>query len=77
MDWQPIETAPGGRHILIWFPKGETGNGNMETATICRDENEPFGMSFWTHGGPNSGSDWEAFEAPTKWRDLPPPPRED
>lgn len=75
-EWQPIETVPEGEHVLLWFPKGERGNGGIECATIFKgDTIHPSGMSFWTHGGPNSGSDWDPEEAPTHWQPLPDPPK--
>jgi len=75
MEWQPIETLPMGEHVLLWFPKGERGVGGMECATVFV-EDDGFGKIwyFWTEGGPNSGSDWSAPEAPTRWMRLPPPP---
>lgn len=78
IEWQPIETAPEGVHILLYWPRGERGNGGIECATIFRDDSiGPIGMSFWTHGGPNSGWDWEPCnsEKPTHWMSLPEPPK--
>lgn len=73
--WQPISEAPEGEHVLLWFPKGERGIGGVECGTFWR---EPDGSieCFWTHGGPNSGGDWEARdgEQPTHWQPLPRPP---
>lgn len=75
MDWQPIDTAPEGVHVLLWFARGERGVGGMECGTIFRgDQAAPGGMSIWTHGGPNGGSDWQLDEAPTHWMPLPAPP---
>lgn len=75
--WQPIDTVPEGVHVLLWFPKGEHGIGGIESATVFRnDPHTPHGFSFWTHGGPNSGSDWDTDEAPTYWMPLPSPPDE-
>lgn len=77
-DWRPIDTLPEGESVLLWFPHGEKGIGGMECAMVFfGDTQSPTGMSFWTHGGPNSGSDWEPRdgEKPTHWMPLPPPPR--
>jgi hypothetical protein len=77
-DWQPIETAPEGEHVLFYWPHGEKGVGGMECATMFRgDVWSSTGMSFWTHGGPNSGTDWEPRdgENPTHWQPLPEPPK--
>lgn len=71
-DWRPIETVPQGEHVLLYWPEGERGNGGMECATVYHGDP----MSFWTHGGPNSGLDWEPRndEKPTHWMPLPDPP---
>ncbi len=70
--WEPIATVPEGTHVLLWFPLGERGVGGMETAMVFRGyPDNPGGLSYWTHGGPNSGSDWEPREPPTHWRHLP------
>jgi hypothetical protein len=77
-EWQPIETAPEGEHILLYWQSGERGNGGMECAMIFREDPiSPTGMSFWTHGGPNAGIDWEPRdgEQPTHWMPLPEPPK--
>ena len=74
MQWQSIDTVPEGEHVLLFFPNGEKGNGGIETATVFRDES-PNGFSYWTHGGPNAGGDWETREAPTHWMRLPPAPK--
>lgn len=76
-EWQDISTAPEGVQILLFWAEGEAGNGGMECAIIFRgDIQSPTGMSFWTHGGPNGGSDWEPrnSEKPTHWQPLPEPP---
>lgn len=82
-EWHPIETVPISEHVLLWFPTGESGIGGMECATVYWDDGEwmpPDGehkLSFWTHGGPNAGDDWEPVngEMPTHWRRLPVPPK--
>lgn len=90
-EWRPIDTLPEGIHVLLWFPHGEKGNGGMEAATCFWNEDHArrdpmsipqnrFRLSFWTHGGPNAGSDWEPKEMPTHWMPLPadgPAPRTD
>lgn len=75
-SWQPIETLPEGEHILLWFPNGERGVGGMETGTVFRNYDDgSLDSGAWTHGGPNSGSDWEFCEPPTLWMPLPEPPK--
>lgn len=63
-EWQPIETVPEGEHVLLRWPKG----GGMECAMVFRDDLSR--LSYWTHSGPNSGSDWvpRDREVPTHWR---------
>jgi hypothetical protein len=75
-DWQPIETVPEGVHVLLYWQKGEKGIGGMECATVYREPAviNTIGMAFWTHGGPNAGSDWDSDELPTHWMPLPDPP---
>lgn len=70
-EWQPIETYEDGEHVLFWLPHGERGVGGMETGMLFRGDGD---WHFWTHGGPNSGSDFEMFEKPTHWMRLPQPP---
>ena len=72
--WQSIETMPEGEHVLLYWQHGERGIGGMECATVYRGSDGR--LSYWTHGGPNSGLDWEARddEAPTHWMPLPEPP---
>lgn len=74
--WQPIETVPEGEHVLLWFPKGEKGNGGMECARLYRESDGGLPPGGWTHGGPNSGSDWDwgYDDMPTHWMPLPAPP---
>jgi hypothetical protein len=69
----PIDTYPAGHHALFWFPDGEKGVGGWEAATCYPDPGKPPDRG-WTHGGPNSGSDWEFCEPPTHWARLPDPP---
>jgi hypothetical protein len=86
-EWNPIETIPEGKHALLWFPQGEKGIGGMECGTCFWDErHDPKAnsihvyekwLSKWTHGGPNSGLDFETSncEMPTHWMPLPEPPK--
>ena len=74
-EWQPIETLRDGEHVLLYFPIGERGVGGRETAMVFRHDDE---WSYWSHGGPNSGSDFEPSrdgERPTHWMPLPEPPK--
>jgi hypothetical protein len=71
--WSPIETIPKGEHVLLYFPYGEKGRGGVEAGTVFPEDDGSI-HCIWTHGGPNSGSDWEPVEAPTHWMPLPEPP---
>ena len=74
--WRPIDTVPEGEQVLVWFERGQRGVGAMECAVVFKgDANAPGGYSLWTHGGPNSGSDWQLDSAPTHWRPLPASPK--
>ena len=81
-SWQPIATVPTGEHVLLWFPRGESGAGGMECATVYRDDDyfRPLGLGFWTHGGAERGTEWSPErpdgqpEKPTHWMRLPSPP---
>lgn len=72
---QPIKTAPEGEHILLFFERGERGIGGIEAATIYKvtDAEGGMGLSYWTHGGPNAGTEWfpRNGETPTHWMRTP------
>lgn len=70
-QWRDIASLPEGQHVLLYLPNGERGVGGMETAMVFKDGD---GWSYWTHGGPNSGSDFELVEKPTHYQPLPAPP---
>lgn len=72
--WQPIDTYQDGDFVLFWFPNGEKGRGGKETAMAFRDDDGLI-RDGWTHGGPNSGSDFEFCEPPTMWCRLPDDPQ--
>lgn len=76
MGWQPIATAPEGKHILLYWEHGERGNGGIEAGTIYRLDDGTWDTCYWTHGGPNAGSDIEFpnGECPSRWQPLPDPP---
>jgi hypothetical protein len=74
--WFPIDSLPEGEHVQLYWPHGEKGVGGIECATVFRQWGEPW--HYWTHGGPNSGLDFDPRddEKPTHWRPLPAPPKE-
>jgi len=69
--WQPIETAPEHEPILVWVPEENRGWDSAEVVIIYRYAD---GMSFWTNGGSNGGSDVYFRKEPTHWQPLPAPP---
>jgi hypothetical protein len=71
--WQPIETYQDGDFVTFWFPNGERGVGGKETAMAFRDDDGVI-RSGWSHGGPNSGYDFDFCEPPTMWCRLPEDP---
>ncbi|HEX3587773.1 MAG TPA: hypothetical protein VH024_17370 [Candidatus Angelobacter sp.] len=73
-SWFPIASLPEGRHVMLYWPHGERGGGGVECATVFRDGDT---WSYWTHGGPNAGSDWEPRddEKPTLWKPIQEPPK--
>lgn len=68
VDWQDIETVPDGQRVLLWLEHGEKGNGEIAVGMVVRLGPDVVD-SYWTWGGPNSGSDID--ERPTKWALLP------
>lgn len=72
-EWLPIDTYMEGYHALFYFPEGERGIGGIEAATSYRDDDGKI-RGGWSHGGPNSGSDFDFCEEPTHWMPLPEPP---
>lgn len=69
MDWQPIDTAPEGKRVLLWFPwKDRLAVGE-------------FKLNNYQHPAPDwTSDDGEAltlmFDPPTHWMPLPQPPTE-
>lgn len=64
-QWLPIAKYITGFHALFWFPNGEKGVGGFEAATCFLDPDDKALRYGWTHGGPNSGSDFDFCESPT------------
>jgi hypothetical protein len=78
--WHPSETLPEGEVVALWLEEGERGNGGMVVAMVFFGaDDDPDRWTYWTHGGPNGGSDVDMphGEKPTKWmKILPPKPEE-
>lgn len=73
MNWEPIETVPRRKVVLMW---GETGdlaigikNWKMETGVIYESDRGEL-----TEWGGNVLSQWD--HKPTHWMPLPEPPNE-
>lgn len=73
--WFPISSLPEGRRVLLFFREGEKGNGEVSSAMVFFNGSDNVRKwTFWTWGGPNSGSDWRRCEKPTHWMPVPPGP---
>lgn len=71
MEWQPIETAPDDREILL-FCGGKVTTGSWDL-DIYRKNPKPH----WrTIRGTVYGKLWEKDNQPTHWMPLPDPPKE-
>ncbi len=68
-EWQPIETAPSDRYILLLDRSRPAWDGNMEVGKWFGDASNG---CWWSSGGPNGGLELE-FDF-THWMPLPPPP---
>lgn len=69
-DWQPIETVPKDRYVLLYTPDEPDWAGNKEVGKWFGGDDG----GFWSCGGPNSGLELESNW--THWAELPPsPPR--
>jgi hypothetical protein len=77
-DWRPFSTYTQGEYVEFYFERGERGNGMSEMARAYLDgespPDDPGSWSYWTYGGPNSGSDFSSDELPTHWRPVRPGP---
>lgn len=62
-DWQPIETAPKGRSLLVWFGRV----GMHYNVLICDDMG-------WREAVDDGRQLKEGYE-PTHWMPLPEPPK--
>jgi hypothetical protein len=77
MAWQPIDTAPHDRYVLLFAPDAPRWDGNMEVGRW-------FGYDqsgcFWSCGGPNGGLQLNDHGPGhhgnrfTHWMDLPEDP---
>lgn len=71
LDWRLIETLPDGECVFLFYESGEKGNGEIEIAMVFTDGNRDHrNWSWWTWGGPNSGSDYERKEKPLMWAPI-------
>lgn len=70
MEWQPIETVPDDRYVLLFCPDTPSWNGNMDVGKWFGDKENG---CFWSCGGPNGGLELDGIEF-SHWMDLPAPP---
>jgi hypothetical protein len=59
MDWQPIETAPEGRELLLYFPVTKNSKGRLTLPEMICTDRMPVGYP----------------RKPTHWMPLPEPPK--
>ncbi len=77
--WQPIETHPCDRYILLCDRNAVDWDGMMEVGRWYDDEQG--NGNFWSCGGPNGGLELDGDSHPghydrfTDWMDLPEPPK--
>lgn len=69
----PMEDYPAGHHVLFWFPKGERGVPAFESGMAFTDDGGAYTRG-WSHGGPNSGFDFDFPCPPMAWFKLPADP---
>lgn len=67
-EWQPIETVPSDRFVLLFCDDEPRWAGNMEVGKWYGED----AGGFWSCGGPNGGG--ELGNAFTHWMDLPEDP---
>lgn len=71
--WQPIETAPKDRHVLLF--------GKQNPMSVLRTDGSLVFTGYWDamdDAWCSSGSTWEGpFYEPTHWMPLPVPPQPD
>lgn len=79
-DWRPFSTVPQYEYVELFLEEGERGTPSSVLARCFLSSGEHpthyHSWSFWTEGGPNSGSDFELPDQklPTHWRPVRPGP---
>lgn len=71
--WFSMASYPVGNRAQFYLAEGEKGNGEIAIGMAFPNERGEFD-SYWTWGGPNSGSD--IYEVPLMWRPLPDFPKQ-
>ena len=74
MNWQPIETAPTNKRVLIFIPKAEILGSAVYRAIKVVDLGAT--ESRWHVSALYGGIDIDPFYAPTHWMPLPEPPKD-
>lgn len=80
--WQPIETAPKDRSIIMLLNARECEGSIIHASAVCAGYYSDLGMfeeigrsgwiNFW--GSDPEANAWDEFR-PTHWQPLPPPPQ--
>ena len=73
INWQPIETAPEGKPVLLYFPKGERGRPAITGGQLWNKGEDA--ECWWGIGGPNAGYPLDEttgcyYDGPTKWASI-------
>ena len=61
MTWQPIETAPKGKELILYFPAEQTRRGDLRFGAWIKVDRYPVSFP----------------RQPTHWMPLPEPPTDD
>lgn len=69
--WQPIETVPKDRYVLLFNQDTPAWDGNMEVAKWFGKEGDD--GCFWSSGGPNGGLEVGGVSEFSHWMPLPEP----
>jgi len=76
-EWQPIETAPLGKEILLYCP-GIHGNGGIKEDICIGVLGQNSYYKYWRISGVTGYEYWEIwdYDEITHWMDKPEPPSE-
>lgn len=76
MNWQPIETAPKDRRILLWFPRELFNDMHVICGNWYADEYSLSPRPHWDHDLSRLyGKVMTRSNQPTHWAEIPEGPR--